>query len=388
LKDATEHLQLATLEPNQQVATPLDSIESTDNGSRQQPEAAAHSPAETNTTIDPGAPAPTSTRDPSQQAAVPYESALRQQQRPSATAYARPSTLSDNNSNTSSFKKRRRQNDEASNNPRRRATWPWRPTQENLHSVLKMSTNVEDWTAEEFRKYVQKAIQQLREGFLFMICGLSNSDAIIEDGSGPPSSKDKNHPFNMLLDCVAADIVKELSLTEKKKAKKSILKQLQKYNQVWVEMILNTNPSTQSNVEEEQNETMEEEAVETEGSEDEGEPDPPVRMPPLKKLQARKAFFEKERDEILSDIPDSVQDRFGQIFFTKWGTNFMPCLAVSPFSVPPGPVRYEMYEMYEKVLEVLRGVKDKTRVRLVTGNADPKCRLELSEIVVYHLSSR
>jgi hypothetical protein len=68
-----------------------------------------------------------------------------------------------------------------------------------------------------------------------------------------------------------------------------------------------------------------------------------------KKLQARKALFEKERDEILSDIPYSVQDRFGQIFFTKWGTNFMPCLALNPFSVPPGPVRDMWYEMYEKV---------------------------------------
>jgi hypothetical protein len=113
-----------------------------------------------------------------------------------------------------------------------------------------------------------------------------------------------------------------------------------------------TNPSTQSDAEEEQKEAMEEEAVETEKTEepeDEGEPDPPARVLSPEKLQASKALFEKERDDILADVPDSVKDRFGQIFFTRWRGNFLPCLALSPFSVSPGPVRDMWYEIYEKV---------------------------------------
>ena len=69
----------------------------------------------------------------------------------------------------------------------------------------------------------------------------------------------------------------------------------------------------------------------------------------IERRKEKKELFEKERDEILDEIPASVKERFGQIYFSKWGGNFLPCLALSPFSVPPGPVRDMWYTMYDKV---------------------------------------
>jgi hypothetical protein len=81
LNDATEHLQLATLEKNRPVATPLVSLESADNGSREQQEAAANAPGAKKNTTNDSVLAPDFTCDPSQEAAMPSESALRQQRK-------------------------------------------------------------------------------------------------------------------------------------------------------------------------------------------------------------------------------------------------------------------------------------------------------------------
>jgi hypothetical protein len=68
--------------------------------------------------------------------------------------------------------------------------------------------------------------------------------------------------------------------------------------------------------------------------------------------------FEAEREQVLDDLPDSIKDMFGTIGFCQVAANddsdddaetvsnkataaaeYVPCLIVSPYDVPPRPVR-------------------------------------------------
>jgi hypothetical protein len=68
--------------------------------------------------------------------------------------------------------------------------------------------------------------------------------------------------------------------------------------------------------------------------------------------------FEAEREQVLDDLPDSIKDMFGMIGFCQVEANddsdddeetvkdkataaaeYVPCLIVSPYDVPPRPVR-------------------------------------------------
>ena len=83
---------------------------------------------------------------------------------------------------------------------------------------------------------------------------------------------------------------------------------------------------------------------------------PPKRtMSDSKKAEvdAKKERFEKERYEILKELPGSLKDRFGQIFFAKWSGTTLPVLVLNPFSVAPGQVRNMWHVMFEKVCILL-----------------------------------
>ncbi len=66
-------------------------------------------------------------------------------------------------------------------------------------------------------------------------------------------------------------------------------------------------------------------------------------------MEKKKRQFEEFRDLILADIPQKVKELFGTIVFTKVGKQTLPCLAMNPFSVPPGNAREMWLEMYHKV---------------------------------------
>jgi hypothetical protein len=59
--------------------------------------------------------------------------------------------------------------------------------------------------------------------------------------------------------------------------------------------------------------------------------------------------FEEERDAVLASIPESYRALFGQIGFYPWSKSLLPVLIVSPFDVPPSPVRKQWLEMFNKV---------------------------------------
>ena len=67
------------------------------------------------------------------------------------------------------------------------------------------------------------------------------------------------------------------------------------------------------------------------------------------KYLKKKAEFEKERDEVLADVPDKVMSMFGQVCFAKWSSSYLPALVLNPYSVGPGSVRDLWLNMYKKV---------------------------------------
>ena len=68
-----------------------------------------------------------------------------------------------------------------------------------------------------------------------------------------------------------------------------------------------------------------------------------------KEKLATKEDFEKYRDHLLSEIPNSVKNRFREGGFSRWGKDWLPCLELGPFDVEPGPVRDMWIDMYNNV---------------------------------------
>lgn len=101
--------------------------------------------------------------------------------------------------------------------------------------------------------------------------------------------------------------------------------------------------------------------------------------------QEAKLKFEVERDDILKTLPDELKDVFGAIGFCQGEDEdeeeggaagkpaaFIPCLIVSPFDVPPKPVR-DIYWMnlYTKAKRSKAKLKKLDYLVYVYGSDDP-----------------
>jgi hypothetical protein len=62
-----------------------------------------------------------------------------------------------------------------------------------------------------------------------------------------------------------------------------------------------------------------------------------------------KREFEAERARIMDALSVSYRNMIGEIVFAKWKKESLPALILSPFSVPPGPVRTLWMNKFEKV---------------------------------------
>ena len=62
-----------------------------------------------------------------------------------------------------------------------------------------------------------------------------------------------------------------------------------------------------------------------------------------------KMEFESQRSDIYNALSPSYKQMFGQIVFAKWKKIYLPALILSPYSVPPGPVRTMWMDKFEKV---------------------------------------
>lgn len=65
--------------------------------------------------------------------------------------------------------------------------------------------------------------------------------------------------------------------------------------------------------------------------------------------EEKKKEFERNRDDILSRVPDKVKARFGEIYFSTFGKFTGPVLVMNPYSVAPGLLRENWFTMFNNV---------------------------------------
>ena len=248
---------------------------------------------------------------------------------------------------------------------------------------------------EDLKEYFQKGLIAFKRGEYFTQFGLSETVDLLP-ASTLPQKNEKDHPFNKLLRAVATKIVDESQppFGKKKKAIKAYTERLQYFGSEWQTLIenrtaisesLGSNNHTKSGSDavndhaiadaEKESPLQQKDPVvaiprkqkawngfgsnegradhEDENKEistlDEGpRSEPPSSSSDDKRLE-RKSQFEKERDEILAEVPGSVKERFGTIGFSKWSKELLPVLVLSPFRVPAGQVRDTWFEMFDKV---------------------------------------
>jgi len=198
-------------------------------------------------------------------------------------------------------------------------------------------------TVDDFRKYVQQAVDLFKQGDLFMKCGLGETDVIIGEGEDVPAPGNKKHNFNIFLNHVAGEVVKQ---TDWATSKKSTLKMLQSFSSDWI-TIIQTAASPKKKKKKMEDEEESNKEVEDEISSS-AEPSAGLTERQQQLLNDAKERFEREKESILADIPDEVKARFGQLYFAPWNKKHLPCLVLSPFSVGTG-VRNEWSRMVEKV---------------------------------------
>ena len=68
------------------------------------------------------------------------------------------------------------------------------------------------------------------------------------------------------------------------------------------------------------------------------------------KRQEIKKEFEEEKADILAEVPEKIQKRWGQVGFAKWSKEWLPCLFVGPYDVSAfSGVREQWMQMFENV---------------------------------------
>ncbi len=216
---------------------------------------------------------------------------------------------------------------------------------------------------EVLESYVKEGLEKLRRGDLWISFHLQENDVIFEGGNSEPDPNDKGSNYFKFFDSVAADIATNFVLD--KKDKKRIRQKLHSKWRRWQEFIAPAVPDAKlpspkkiksvkkavTKIKKEE-ETFDHSMESSMGldkvlAEDETPTDEVEQL--SKSLEEKKRKFEEARDLILADVPQEVKARFGKIFFTKWGKQTLPCLAMNPYSVPPGNVRDMWLDMYDKV---------------------------------------
>lgn len=63
-----------------------------------------------------------------------------------------------------------------------------------------------------------------------------------------------------------------------------------------------------------------------------------------------KKEFEEEKTQILAELPEEYKNMWGQVGYSKWNKNWLPCLIVGPFEVPGNSdMRRQWMAMWEHV---------------------------------------
>ncbi|CAJ1961073.1 unnamed protein product [Cylindrotheca closterium] len=223
------------------------------------------------------------------------------------------------------------------------------------------------WTVDVFRPYVEDALDEWKRGDMFMKIGLAETDTILKEGEAAPAKGDKGHPFNKIFSFIIKEIAAKFNLVKQKKKTVSIL--LRSLDKEWEALVkakqiqspikkkgsATTGKESSAMDAKDQPEAAE---VKTESKEIEVKEEMiespvqhmdgvPIDLTP-RQLQMKEKF-EKRKQEVLDSLPGEVKSKFGQQFFAKWAKSPLPVLVLSPYNVPPGPVRDMWFDMYEKV---------------------------------------
>mmetsp|Transcript_19636 Transcript_19636/g.48279 ORF Transcript_19636/g.48279 Transcript_19636/m.48279 type:complete len:822 (-) Transcript_19636:25-2490(-) len=221
------------------------------------------------------------------------------------------------------------------------------------------------WTVDVFRPFVEKTLDEWKRGDMFMRIGVGETDTILNEDEAAPPRGDKDHAYNKIFGLIAKDVIAKFNVEKTKKKTMYIL--LRSFDEEWVAMVKakqiqspikkKKEPSTQQEssavdaaVQSQETEVKTESNgidVKEERIELPGQEIAHVDLTP-KQLQM-KEDFEKTKQEVLDSLPEEVTSKFGQQFFSKWGKSCLPLLVLSPYNVPPGPVRDMWFTMYDKV---------------------------------------
>jgi len=202
--------------------------------------------------------------------------------------------------------------------------------------------------------YVKEAIRKWRTKEIDDPWLLS-VNVIIRRGEPIPDAKDLEHKFNRFLNFVAA----EMAVTYGDDLQRRFFRLLRKqeYLDLCHRLILEAMPTEEepSNKKSQEAETENIQEFDTLNLEEYHNFEEEAGLDrATSAIEKRRVEFEKEKHAVLASIPDSVKDRFGQIYFGKWGKSYLPCLVLSPYSVGPGPVREQWFDMRAKVMKQKR----------------------------------
>jgi hypothetical protein len=244
-----------------------------------------------------------------------------------------------------------------------------------------MDANAREETIDSLRVHVRRGLDRFFLGQYFTEYGLAEDaklipDDVKEDDLEASGITNKHHPFQIFLKAVASEIVKEKGETKgRKKRIREYLEVLQAFQDEWIDYIRKNMrkkiqaiapPSQEAANAAEDGERKKKGKRGPRGpykkrkkKEQEEAASPPAHSPAPKRqkvidIDAARKEFEIEKEAILAKVPARNKQMFNKVGFAKWSKNYLPAMALSPYSVPPGDIRDQWMKMYQNVSTLLR----------------------------------
>jgi hypothetical protein len=231
--------------------------------------------------------------------------------------------------------------------------------------------DIESIEDDEVRAEIHRALQHVKAGDAFLKSKLQESDCerILLDED--------------ILARFLTYVSRSMTETWRKKAEKQVSLLMQSKRDIWVQEIRNFNrDSSHNNAKNEAEESiephdMEESSVAPKHSnkrnaDDKSSQEKPKAKKPKRDSSAKKKSpktrvaaspeelekarvvakrdFETEKARILGEVPEEHKAKWGQIGFSKWGQNWVPCLILGPYDVSPlSAMRRVWLKMFENV---------------------------------------
>jgi len=95
------------------------------------------------------------------------------------------------------------------------------------------------------------------------------------------------------------------------------------------------------------------EQIDDNSDDDDDEPQftPRVQARYDRRIAKAQVIFERNRKDILQQIPEKSKREFRTLGFAKWGKDFLPVMVLGPYDVGPGGVRDQWMQMFENTIK-------------------------------------